>query len=146
MANLTSTLLHEIATNNVNVSFFTAESFIENRITLSVIVENAHGKFSQSIDFEGKFNYFKKENGKLSFPTSIEQIKNDFCLLNTEKDISISSKEMLLEFLMLVRLSVYKSLKVTESEFFNEIFNVDNMNVSSSELKTWYKNLTKNLI
>ena len=142
------TLVHQISENGVTVRFLASESFQNNKINLSVVVENTHGEFSQSIDFKGRYNYFSKKEGTLSFPTSIEQIKNDFCLLNTEKEITLSSKEMLHEFLMLVRLSVYKSIKVTESEFFNEIFDVVDsyMNVSSNELKTWYKNLTKNLI
>ena len=141
-----TTLVHQISENGVTVHFLASESFQNDKINLSVVVIVGNQEFTQSIDFEGRYNYFSKKEGTLSFPTSTEQIKNDFCLLNTEKDISISSKEMLHEFLMLVRLSAYKSIKVTESEFFNEIFNVDNyMGVSSSQIKEWYKNLTKNL-
>lgn len=138
-----TTLLQKISTKGSKINFVAKESFLHNRVKLCVVIETQKDVFEYDIDFEGQYNYFEEKEGTLSFPTSIENIKNDLEKIFKGEKFGVSSKEMLHEYLMIIRHICLYQIKIEDS-IFKKIFDIDNyMWVSCEELKKLYDCILK---
>lgn len=122
-------LVHsEQVSDFVKVNFYCKEFALPNRsAVLAVEIESGKQTYSQEIRFKGDYNYFNQAPSTARGATGTDCIKSDFGKLKNGEKLTISSIEIIYEYMCLVRQAVYDVLNVSKNKSFNDFWKIDNM-------------------